>query len=375
VVQVITDDGTAQQTVNYQYGPDGIRTQKDAGGTTTQFTIDYNRDYAQVLRETTATDTVTYTYGDDLLSQERSTTTTPSFFLYDGLGSTRALADSTGNLTDSYDYVAFGEMLNESGLNESGTTENSYRYTGEQFDQSLDQYYLRARYYNQGVGRFTQMDTWMGSSQDPITLHKYVYADNTPVNLLDYSGYCSTPAKFGYAVEDQVEPQYVEDHPKDLVQFGGRTGLGLNPRLKPDIQNFSQRLFNEIKPLSLSGVAKGLVQMRIYNWSLKGEGFESDPDWLPRSPTIVCGEETFFFNVDGLIFYTTSKSLAEQAAIGAVTIAALRQAIRISKPTNKLVPVTTRVLGIASRGVSLGGRVMASNIRMATSSASLVRFF
>jgi RHS repeat-associated protein len=184
LVSLMADDGASQATTIFSYGPDGIRTGKEEGGNTTQFTIDYNRDYAQVLKETTATDTVTYTYGDDLLSQERSSTSTPSFFLYDGLGSTRALADSTGNLTDSYDYVAFGELLNE-----TGTTENSYRYTGEQFDASLDQYYLRARYYNQGVGRFTQMDSWLGEIYDPDTLHKYLYTSSEPVNNIDPSGY------------------------------------------------------------------------------------------------------------------------------------------------------------------------------------------
>ena len=37
---------------------------------------------------------------------------------------------------------------------QTGTTENSYLYSGEQFDNDLDQYYLRARYYNQSVERF-----------------------------------------------------------------------------------------------------------------------------------------------------------------------------------------------------------------------------
>jgi RHS repeat-associated protein len=88
--------------------------------------------------------------------------------------------------------VAFGEMLNE-----SGTTENSYRYTGEQFDSNLNQYYLRARYYNQGVGRFTQMDTWMGNDGDPITLHKYLYANVDPVNGSDPSGYVTMTQLMG----------------------------------------------------------------------------------------------------------------------------------------------------------------------------------
>ena len=38
-------------------------------------------------------------------------------------------------------YTAFGEMDVQ-----DGSTENSYLYTGEQFDGELGQYYLRARY-------------------------------------------------------------------------------------------------------------------------------------------------------------------------------------------------------------------------------------
>ena len=49
-------------------------------------------------------------------------------------------------------------------------------------------HYLRARYYNQNVGRFTQMDTWMGLNSDPVTLHKYLYANIDPANMTDPTG-------------------------------------------------------------------------------------------------------------------------------------------------------------------------------------------
>ena len=42
-------------------------------------------------------------------------------------------------------------------------------------------YYLRSRYYNPSIGRFTQMDSYMGQSNNPITLHKYLYANANPV--------------------------------------------------------------------------------------------------------------------------------------------------------------------------------------------------
>jgi hypothetical protein len=52
----------------------------------------------------------------------------------------------------------------------------------------LNQYYLRARYYDQSIGRFTQQDSWQGAESEPITQLKYIYADVDPANMIDPSG-------------------------------------------------------------------------------------------------------------------------------------------------------------------------------------------
>ncbi|MBB6520016.1 putative Ig domain-containing protein [Pseudoteredinibacter isoporae] len=166
----------------YQYDIDGIRSAKTENGVTTEFLVDKNRDYAQVLAEVVNGSVITrYTYGDDLLSKTQGNQT--HYYHYDGLGSTIALSDGSGAVTDTYGYNAFGEVLFR-----TGSTENRYTFTGEQYDPTLGQFYLRARYYDQESGRFTQMDTWMGYSQDPITLHKYLYAHADPVNMTDPTG-------------------------------------------------------------------------------------------------------------------------------------------------------------------------------------------
>ena len=172
-------DGTVTQ---FGYDINGIRNSKTEAGVTTDFITDSNRSYAQVLLELENNSAVAvYTYGDDLVSQSQSTGV--NYFVYDGLGSTRMLTDETGAVTDQYAYQAFGELLGS-----SGTTVNDYLYVGEQFDSSVDKYYLRARYMDTGTGNFLTQDTWQGNMQDPVTLHKYLYGNSDAVNGVDPSG-------------------------------------------------------------------------------------------------------------------------------------------------------------------------------------------
>ena len=41
------------------------------------------------------------------------------------------------------------------------------------------------------TGRFISMDSYLGSVDDPVSLHKYLYANANPVNYIDPSGYFS----------------------------------------------------------------------------------------------------------------------------------------------------------------------------------------
>ena len=95
----------------------------------------------------------------------------------------RFLTSSVGALTDTFQYDAFGVLIGR-----KGSTANPYLYSGEQFDSTLNLYYLRARYYNPAVGRFQTADPYEGRFQDPLTLHKYVYGRNNPVNAVDPTG-------------------------------------------------------------------------------------------------------------------------------------------------------------------------------------------
>src|SRR5260221_622311 len=100
-----------------------------------------------------------------------------------GLGSTRFLSGTNGAVTDTYVYNAFGTTIAN-----TGSTTNLYLFAGEQFDPHLNLYLNRARYSNANTGRFWTMDSNEGFTAEPLSLHKYVYAADNPVNLLDPSG-------------------------------------------------------------------------------------------------------------------------------------------------------------------------------------------
>ena len=97
--------------------------------------------------------------------------------------STALITDETGTIKNQYRYDAFG-----AGLEVSEELPNRIRYTGQQYDEVTEQYYLRARYYNPILGRFLQEDVYQGDG-----LNLYAYCRNNPVVYYDPSGYNKIP--------------------------------------------------------------------------------------------------------------------------------------------------------------------------------------
>ena len=119
-----------------------------------------------------------------------------SYYHRDEQLSTVFVTDGQGEIRNSYQYDAFGMSL--------GTTEklnNRIRYTGQQYDELTEQYYLRARYYNPVAGRFMQEDVYQGDG-----LNLYAYCGNNPVVYDDPSGYkrkaCPPQGKISESVDE-----------------------------------------------------------------------------------------------------------------------------------------------------------------------------
>ena len=94
------------------------------------------------------------------------------------------MTDSSGTISDTYQYQGFGSLLAS-----TGATPNNYLFAGEQLDPGLGFYYLRARYYAPDGGRFITRDPFRGFSNDPLSQHKYLYANANPITFVDPTGH------------------------------------------------------------------------------------------------------------------------------------------------------------------------------------------
>jgi RHS repeat-associated protein len=178
-----------QGGISIVYDGDGNRVSKTTANATTQYLVDDENPtgYAQVMDEVqSSAATRTYTWGLDLISEHQTlnSTLTTSYYVFDGHGSVRALTNAAGAITDTYDYDAFGVLTHS-----TGTTPNNYLFAGEQFDPDLNLYYNRARYLSTNTGRFWTMDTNEADDWDPVSLHRYLYTGNDPVDRIDPSGH------------------------------------------------------------------------------------------------------------------------------------------------------------------------------------------
>jgi RHS repeat-associated protein len=365
--QRMTAASAGGNTVSDTYNDSDDRTSETVNGQTTTFLNDPNQAYDQVLEQyaTGGVLAATYIRGVDLLFQDRSGAR--SFYVSDNLGTTRALTNSAGSVTDTYSFDAYGNSIAL-----AGATSNPYLYAGEWLDASAGQYYIRARDYEQSLGRFTSRDVFLAIDRMPLTLNRYTYANNDSVDSSDPSGFIDGLS--WRQVELQIAALYSADHPSQNVNFGGWTKLGPKGNgsaysAKPDIFNFDQLNYLEIKPLTDSGIASSTSQMGLRSKQFKGLLFEPDTvwPWTPSLPfngraIVVGNRQAFFFNNgNGVLFYQEQTQQGYEELLKYVVAAHLATEAIIAIASN---PELAGFLG------SLGGRVAIATVRALAAAGS-----
>lgn len=168
--KVETFDGNIQ--VNH-YDPEGLRHEMEENGKLVGFLFRER----EVVAEETQENIVRYIRGIELLASDAKKAATYYHYASDELGSITYVTDGS-KVLNRYEYDAWG---NETAGGEQ--VENRFKYSGQQYDPISRQYYLRARYYNPVIGRFTQEDTCRGDG-----LNLYAYCAGNPVCFVDPSG-------------------------------------------------------------------------------------------------------------------------------------------------------------------------------------------
>jgi RHS repeat-associated protein len=107
------------------------------------------------------------------------------FYLHDRLGSVRQVIGTDGLVKNYYTYKPFGELFDTE--NAENVT-NPFKFAGQYFDTEISEYYLRARQYDPQIYRFTSRDPVFDQLKEPLTLHRYLYCNNDPVNRVDLNG-------------------------------------------------------------------------------------------------------------------------------------------------------------------------------------------
>ncbi|HLC30203.1 MAG TPA: RHS repeat-associated core domain-containing protein, partial [Dehalococcoidia bacterium] len=145
----------------YVYKGDGVRHSKTVAAVTTTFVSDVNRSLPVTLDDGARK----YVWGLGLAYEVEGS----NAFVYhtDGLRSVRAVSDSSGATIQTYRTDEFGVPLDT-----QGTSAQPFQYTGEEGDET-GLVFLRARYYEPGIGRFTSRDQAPGSLARPQMLSRY----------------------------------------------------------------------------------------------------------------------------------------------------------------------------------------------------------
>jgi RHS repeat-associated protein len=167
----------------------------------TWFVLDYADPLRRPLAELdSAGNPIRYfVWGRGLVAQVE-TNGTIRYFHADGQGSTLALTDNAGTLTDQWFLSPYGQTLNR-----TGTTVTPFVWLGGyavRADAS-GLFFMRHRYYHPGLMRFV--------SADPIGLggggNLFMYGNGNPLLWHDPYGLCSD----GYYLQGRPQPYYSQD--------------------------------------------------------------------------------------------------------------------------------------------------------------------
>ena len=275
--QVTKADGSFQKN---HYNAEGLRAEMEENGQLVKFLYNENRE--AVAEEESDGNVIRYIRRLGLISSDSEKAKTYYHYVSDEQGSITHVIngeekesgelpqeDVQSRVLNHYEYDAFGNTIRC-----EEQVHNRFRYTGEQYDPLTGQYYLRARYYNPVIARFTQEDTYYGDG-----LNLYTYCRNNPILNHDPTGH-GTKENSPYSRKEQ---QYIDaGADPDTAK--------LATQCYPDA-NSKQDLYNKYKSQGYNATdAKKLANYEIVHGEERAKNYaannvkKSGPDYTATSP-------------------------------------------------------------------------------------------
>ena len=167
----------------YTYNAEDVRIRNLCADEDTVYTYNTNCKLSKLLCKTTNGVVTKYVYGRGLIGEEVNN----SFKTYhfDFRGSTVAVTDASGNITDTFEYDTYGKQISH-----TGDSNIIFGYNGRDgvVTDNNGLIYMRARYYSPEIRRFINADIIPGEITNAITLNRYAYANGNPVSFVDPFG-------------------------------------------------------------------------------------------------------------------------------------------------------------------------------------------
>ena len=178
-----------------------------------------------------------YVYADGLLlgkiyGLSSDPTQYKEFIHLDHLGSVRRMTDASGVVTFSARYEPYGNPIID-----TQTDPSAFKYIGQVRDEQTQLNCFGVRFYDAEIGRFLCEDPVLGSLASPLTMNRYSYCTDDPINFADPSGefLWAVLAGFilGFAIVQGTigAAQYSASHSTDW-NCGGFLGSAFNGALR-----------------------------------------------------------------------------------------------------------------------------------------------
>ena len=199
----------------YTYNAEDVRIRNLCGNDNTTYVYNVNNRLSQLLMKKTNGVVTKYVYGLGLIGQEKA-----GWFLtyhFDYRGSTVAITNPDGYITDTFAYDTYGKVTER-----TGSTFVIFGYNGRDgvVTDRNGLLYMRARYYSPEHRRFVNADVIPGEISNAITLNRYAYANGNPVSNVDPFGLSAERGSsnwYGAAYLEQYSVETVES--KDLLNI------------------------------------------------------------------------------------------------------------------------------------------------------------